>query len=320
MTTKRFSLFAIVMAAFVLLVGCKKENNGAKIQNATNSMLKFNSFEEVIDYLANEDTTPTNYSFVSYGAMMDNAYYELDAENRFKSIEELKQFVSDNNKMYQLIVVGDDEYMFETRLYDHPFRNVANEEKMFQVADGVFKIVEGGFIATSFNNMDILRQYDFADKGIDKRIKTYFFNEDSASKDQTYNCGKSLYEEHTTGNNKITFKIDISGVNTGVGINYVSLRYFAKPYHYSIAWFGCNRTITVSLSSAMDYKKNNSWSRYKHTPFYTVATDTGSSYEKIYKISVGSTTIQDTHIGGTNSYALTYDAGKAELRCNTAIL
>lgn len=43
MTTKRFSLFAIVMAAFVLLVGCKKEK---PIENYAYKDIKASSITE----------------------------------------------------------------------------------------------------------------------------------------------------------------------------------------------------------------------------------------------------------------------------------
>lgn len=67
MTTKRFTLFAIVMAACVLFVGCQKEkgNDSVEQQSYTKPMLKFESFKEVLDYLSNTDTKTSNTDFVS---------------------------------------------------------------------------------------------------------------------------------------------------------------------------------------------------------------------------------------------------------------
>lgn len=323
MKRKRLTLLASVLAMMLLFVGCKKEEVDMTSKNVTVQMLKFKSFKDVMNCIADDNKNSPNGDFVSYGAFMDSAYYGLDAENRFQTLEELKQFVSENNKMYQLILVGEDEYMFETRLYDHPFRNVANKEGLFQVKDSVFKIVEGGLIGTSLCNQGKLQMYDFAQYGLDKEIKTILFDNDSnGSKDQQYNCGKSLCEEHTTGNNKITLKIDISTINLSyLNLeNYALINYLAKPYHYSIAWFGCNRTITVSLNSIMDFKIHNTWHHCPHESFYSVVSHTGNKFEKAFTSwSITEYPFLDSHIGATNSYASTYDAGVAHITCNTTL-
>ena len=90
MTTKRFTMFVIVMAACVLFVGCKKENENTaeRQQNNSTPMLQFNSFDEVIDYLVDEKKNKSNKDgFVSYAEYMEKEYKDLDPENFFKTLQ-----------------------------------------------------------------------------------------------------------------------------------------------------------------------------------------------------------------------------------------
>ena len=90
MTTKRFTMFVIVMAACVLFVGCKKENanTAERQQNNSTPMLQFNSFDEVIDYLVDEKKNKSNKDgFVSYAEYMEKEYKDLDPENFFKTLQ-----------------------------------------------------------------------------------------------------------------------------------------------------------------------------------------------------------------------------------------
>ena len=308
-----------MLAMMLLIVGCKKENQDKQTQFSNKSrltlmqenVLHFDSFDEVYDYL-NADQQD---GFMSYGEIMDQAYFELDPEKRFKTLEELKAFVEANCDRYQLILVGEDEFMFESRLYNHPFRNVANQEGLFQVKDSTYRIVENGLLATPTENAKELSVWD--PMGICSN-KVVYHSFVSNSKDNSNNCGSSLEDEHVDGFNKIVFSITITNGSLGGSYSFLNLRYYAKPYHYSVAWFGCYRTITLSTHTACDYYANNTWKRHDNTYSYETPS-TVSSLEKNIKFFTNSI-IQDVHIGGTDSYARTADAGKVHFKCNVGIL
>ena len=117
-------------------------------------MLKFESFEEIFRYLNDNNRSSLNTVFTSYGSFMDSIYYSLNIENRFKTIEEITKFVNENDSLFQLILCDDGYYMFETYLFDHPFRDVANKNGLFQVNDSIYRIIPDGLISSSLDNIE----------------------------------------------------------------------------------------------------------------------------------------------------------------------
>ena len=253
MTTKRFTMFAIVLAAFVLLVGCKKEKT-EETPNASNEasvgMLQFQTSEDFFNYLKNAEANNEKDGFISFGKMTDDAYYSINPEEMFCSMEEVIDYVLEHRDLFQLILGSDGEYTIETRMYDHPFRNVANTDGIFQVGDTLYKIIEDGYVYTSLDKMDCLKQY--ADNGYRQNtssLKFFTFKRDVKNvqnRDYPF-CPDQMYNEKVNGNNKITLKI--SYVTDGPVNNLYKhgYEYFAKPYHKSIGWWGCNRTITANV-------------------------------------------------------------------------
>lgn len=259
MTTKRFTMFAIVMAAFVLLVGCKKEK-AEETPNATIKasvgMLQFQTSEDFFNYLEKAEVNNEKAGFISFGKMADDAYYSIDPEEMFSSIDEVIDYVLEHSDLFQLILGSDGEYTVETRMYDHPFRNVANTDGIFQIGDTLYKIIDGGYAYTSLDKMDCLKKYvDNGYRQSTSDLKLYTFGESSETKQDRYAhycTEEELYNENTIGNNRIT--LQISNYQYGpINNNYCQCgySYYAKPYHYSIGWWGCNRTITANVYSVV---------------------------------------------------------------------
>lgn len=254
MNVKRITLVALVMAMSILFVECKKEKT-KETRNATIntsvSMLKFATSEELFNYLKNVETNNEKSGFVSYGKKADDAYYSINPEEMFSNMDEVIDYVIQHRNLFQLILGSDGEYTVETKMYNHPFRNVANQDGIFQVGDTLYRILEGGYVYTSLDNEENLKQY--VDKGCRQNtmnLKFYTFGEEMQNiKDRSYDyCSESdLYNEKTTGNNRIT--LQISNVIAGPLNNLYAqgYNYFAKPYHKSIGWWGCNRTITANV-------------------------------------------------------------------------
>ena len=105
MTTKRFTLFAIFMAAFALLVGCKQEK-AEETPNATIKasvgMLQFQTSEDFYTYLENAKANNEKDGFISYGKMADDAYYSINPEEMFSDMDEVIDYVLEHRDLFQL--------------------------------------------------------------------------------------------------------------------------------------------------------------------------------------------------------------------------
>lgn len=158
----KYALATLMVAAIVAVVcvGCKKEKETeATTEQSTVPMLKFESFDDVFDYMTEENEKTETDGFVSYAEMIEKDYLELDPEYYFKSKEEMIQYALDHNDKYQLILCDDGEYIFEPRLFNHDFKYIANTDGIFQVKDSVYKIIEGGLVYTNLSNLEDIIKY-----------------------------------------------------------------------------------------------------------------------------------------------------------------
>lgn len=257
MTTKRFTMFAIIMAAFVFLVGCQKEKteeNSCITPSIISAcdMLQFKTSKDLFIYLVNAETNNEREGFVSFGKKADDAYYAINPEEMFNDMDEVIDYVLQHRELFQLILGSDGEYTVETRLYNHPFRNIANEEGVFQVGDSLYKIIEGGLAYTSIEKKEeLVCCADYSYYNNNQNICYYQFNSTNESyvnnAKPAYECtNNELYNEKTVGNNRITLQItNYSEGPFNSGYDYLKgYNYLAKPYHKSIGWWGCNRTIS----------------------------------------------------------------------------
>lgn len=253
MKATKTTLIVGLLAMVFLAVGCKKEKmeESAKTDTSTSvvDMLRFSTSDELFVYLENAEANNKEEGFVSYGKMADDVYYSINPEEMFSSMDEVIDYVLEHRDLFQLILGSDGEYTIETRMYDHPFRNIANQDGIFQVGDTLYRIIEGGYVYSSSDKIEYLKQCD--DNGNlhnSQDLKFYYFNE-NVDNDQSRNyyfCPDEMYNEKVNGNNKITLKINyITGPNGNL-YNH-GYKYFAKPYHKSIGWWGCNRTITANV-------------------------------------------------------------------------
>lgn len=343
MTTKRFTMFVIVMAACVLFVGCKKEkgNESVEQQSYSKPMLKFESFKEVLDYLSNTDTKTSNTDFISYGSMADKEYYSLDIENRFPTLESIQQFVSDNREKYQLILLPEGDYMFESRYYDHPYRNVANTDGIFQVGNNVYKIIEGGLAYSSVSNTTDLVKFKNYEKE-PENICMFMFDDVTESSTSTnskllpnpdpcsQNCS-SEYDDYEPkdGTNRIRLKLTriATPPNSPETWSTVGMEYFAKPYHKTVFWFGCFRTISGYFDATVHYWKSDygnphAYGWFAYHPTATSFTKSGSSHTitKVMNPNLylyPSQTTPNVHFGQVDCWASTPDPGcRIEFKCN----
>lgn len=328
---KLFSYAIYVMAALAIVFAmgsCKKENQNKETQFSTNQMLEFNSFEEVFDYMTRQNTKESNDKFLSYGKIADLEYEELSANNSFTTMDDLFHFVEQNKNKYQLIMVEKDEYIVETRFFDHPFRYVANSDGIFQVHDTIYKLIEGGLAYAPKGNIDELmhcKQYDINNKD----VIFYFFDSEKNTKDDAYAC-PSVIEAPAiiNGNNMITLKVENYTSPSGYGGSLVGIYYLAKPYHRSIGWWGCQRTMNFYLNGIVHYiqrdpnsnnptYKSDNWGYF---PTGIVSYTKGGFKCEDWVYALNPYGVSTSHIGAVQSHVTTLDSGTASINCNTEIL
>lgn len=259
MKTNKLLLIAILMmVSSFLFVGCKKDNAKSvdmdKCISATD-MLKFDSFDDIFDYIISDGGTIHNVrDFVSYAEYMEKEYLELDPENYFHSKEEMIQYAIENSDKYQLILGEDGEYTFETKMFDHDYKYVANKDGIFQVKDKIYKIIEGGLVYTS--EIHIQELIDYIDNGNreSNAVFSFILFDDNEISEKSYCavCATSHNWTKYNGDNKLYFEIKLYLTNNNTKITY---KHYAKPYHHNfLGWFGCIRTITCSYNNQVVFK------------------------------------------------------------------
>lgn len=218
-------------------------------------MLQFQTSEDLFYYMENTEANNEKDGFISYGKMADDAYYSINPEEMFDNMDEVIDYVMQHRDLFRLILGSDGEYTIETKMYNHPFRNIANAEGFFQVGDTLYKIFEGGYAYAIVDKMDCLKQCD--DQGYPRNtseLKIYTFDDEhqiDGNRDvHPHHCeDHELYNENTIGNNRITLRISNNKLGP-INTNYYrhGYKYYAKPYHKSLGWWGCNRTITANVN------------------------------------------------------------------------
>ena len=290
---------AAFVAAVLLTGGCKKGTNettaadspsvaeAAKPTVTAEGMLRFATAAELSDYLDDTEGNNRRNGFVSFGKMADDAYYSIVPEEMFSDMDEVIQFVLDNRDLYQLILGSDGEYTVETRYYDHPYRDVANVDGLFQVGDTVYRIIEGGVAYVAAGKENELKQWRGDGSGYacpDVAIHEFFANDRSWNNIDDRRVGactdEELYDENTIGNNRITLRVsnNINGPFDGLMYKH-GYKYFAKPYHRSIGWWGCNRTITANVNRVLLGDDGGVFTIYDELPSIGNLVSKGSKFE-----------------------------------------
>ncbi len=341
---KRNILFIIVL--FFLASGlttlffnsCSKDElkNEEILNEDLRSILSFNSDKEYIETLdkvlsmnpqelkAYEESK----GYKSFGRLCDEIYYNINPED-FKSIEEVKTFVSKNSEYLRLVEDENGEFSLETILSDNPNRYLINDDKMFIINKNVYKVFEEGIVTTQVERKEFL-------KGInDKNISKYIDNvnirympihiesiNETRLKDASYNCGTYHSNTHTDNTNRTTIEISISYWDTydinGIPMTIFQNRVFVKPEKKTIFWFGCTRTISCDVKIAVDYETISGWER-DFVYHYHQDTEPTWNYEFIISggvISFGYWARYNMHYGAYDCWGDTPSTHPANLECN----
>lgn len=108
-------------------------------------------FDSIEDYFSFESRTGRQ----SLGRIADEFYNQIDFD-MFSSEAALNSFLSSNSMFLDLEISTNGDTTILPRLYDHPFRYLADRNGMFQIEDTVIKILKDLVIFTNQENYEQL--------------------------------------------------------------------------------------------------------------------------------------------------------------------
>lgn len=170
MKTKKLTVLAATMTAFLLFTGCKKEKTGNAENNAfapqvtCEGMLHFNSSEEFAETQQKVMTMgeverrdwERQHGFKSYATKCYELLEEFEAKD-INSEEDVYNFVKENSK-YFYIYEEDGEKTVKCRLSASPYFYLVNEESLVQAENQFMKAFDEGVVYCSTNYLDQIKQ------------------------------------------------------------------------------------------------------------------------------------------------------------------
>lgn len=278
MTKKWFTLFAIVMAAFVLFVGCKKEKTEEtpiSTPEACLGILHFNSLEEFREtqekVLAMSETERREWErqqgFKSYATKCEELFEELEAKG-INSDEDIYNFIKENSDYFYIREEEGEKYLTSYLEFSSYYQFV-DENRMVRIGSNVIKVFDEGVICAPTNKgeelLNVTTFYEPARDGFFYYENTQSeFLEESKDNEDGCNCGRQETIVRKTNVNGYErtyarFYIENKSISTGnsgldeyyylLGYRNVNYRMKVRPYRKNFGiWFWCQRTISYNVN------------------------------------------------------------------------
>jgi hypothetical protein len=198
----RFLIITLLVFVTQLFFGCSKENdlnsNIGFDELKCSNLLFFKDGSEVMEELQfisslnleEKIKWEKEKGFNSLGVKAD-IFYESINLDEFKSEKQFLEYVNMNNDFIEILETGG-ERSLETRFHRNSYRYIINEDRLFQVADTVYKLLNNCQISTSISNIEKIKIIE--DNNLDM-----FFNDNDIRiiypivnnfKSTSSNCGK----------------------------------------------------------------------------------------------------------------------------------
>ena len=270
---------AIVMAAFALFVGCKKEKAETKTNEPQSTpiegMLYFNSAEEFAEtqqkVTAMNEAERRNWErqqgFKSFATKCEELFEKFEAKG-INSDEDIIEFVKSNSE-YFYIREEDGEKYLTSYLEFSSYYQFVDENRMLQIGENLIKVFDEGVISGPICEeeklLNISSFYEPAQEGFNyyENGQTDFVSE--TKHEDGCDCDtKETIARKTNENNRtyVRFYIDKVAIQTGNAILdayyyeydmfYNDYRMKIRPYHRILGiWYWCRRTISYNVSYSM---------------------------------------------------------------------
>lgn len=262
MTTKRFTLFAFVMAAFVFLVGCKKEKTESEAnapQTSVCGMLHFNSTREFLEtqekILAMNEVERRDWErqqgFKSYATKCEELFEELEAKG-INSDEDIYDFVKENPDYFYIREEEGEKYLTSYLEYSSYYQFV-DENKMLQIGENVIKVFNEGVVIAPVDQEERLLNITSFYEPTQENF-AYYENALSESQsvfkdDNECNCTPiEVIARGTNGNNRTYVRFYRDGLYDDYGFGIITYYMKIRPYKRTLGvWYWCNRTIHYNV-------------------------------------------------------------------------
>lgn len=279
MTTKSMTRIAVVMAAFALFVGCKKEKAETKTNEpqATpiEGMLHFNSAEEFAETQqkvtsmgdAERRDWERQQGFKSFATKCEELFEEFETKG-INSDNDIYDFVKANPE-YFYIREEDGEKYLTSYLEFSSYYQFVDENRMLQIGNNLIKVFDEGVITAPICEEEkLLNVSSFFEPA--QESFSYFENNQTdfvseVKHEDGCDCDPIETIARKTNDNNRTyarFYIDKVAILTGNSmldsyyyendVYYNDYRMKIRPYHRILGiWYWCRRTISYNVSYSM---------------------------------------------------------------------
>lgn len=318
MTTKSMTRIAVVMAAFALFVGCKKEKAETKTNEPQSTpiegMLHFNSAEEFAETQqkvtsmgeAERRDWERQQGFKSFATKCHELLEDFEAKG-INSEEDVYDFVKENSKYFYIHEENGEKYL-QNQLENSLYMYYANENQMLQFGNILLKVFENGAIAGTIEQLeDIISVESFEDDN-NKSLTYIPLEKQNVFSDYHTDKGRDIVDSIWMDANTNSTKSYISQrIKTGIIANanrqvtkvyYEMYAYNAtqigeailynyhwhiigsiKPWHRIAGiWFPCQRTKTYDIETKWRYDGISTNDGFGHSSEYNGI----GGYEKVF--------------------------------------
>jgi len=249
---------ALLITAIAIFTSCEKEDANSDESQTCSNMLYFDSEEELVAEM-NCVSKMTLDEKVQWEKSKGFNSIEIAAEKLYKSIkpddfktkEEVVSFVKKNSDYLQLVEDENGEFELETCLDGNILKYFANSDGFFQVGDSIYKVYNEGTIATSSNNFEDLKNYNFSEALQNSQFRCISNRTHSSEKSSTVGCLLDDPIREDSGNERIKLYFYPSNLHTGYFIMNISINSYKRVLGI---WWNVDRTLTCDLTIDCAYK------------------------------------------------------------------
>jgi len=343
-TTTLILIFSIILGLF----SCSKmdvenqlqENNTNKLHKSSNILIFSNyaEFLQIWDTISSLDESSIcnllyqRYNHESFAEEIDEFYDNIDWELS-DNTEDLSLFLTENQNFFSITLDDVGDRVIEPALSSNMMRWFINEDRLFQIGDTIFKVLENLTVGTNLS--DILVFEGVNETNVAQAIgngDVFIFSENGESlqlKDGAHNCGIQASKAEWSGPERVNIRITVAYAHLG-GYDYVPkatnewTQLSIKGYRKKLgAWVNVSRTITCDVKIATGYYNWNSytWNR----KIGTHATN-GTFTKHLSKILTSEWTATGfwvnsiSHFDGYDCWGKIPGSPRAELKCNTHLV
>lgn len=174
MNSKRIVFTGILFIIFTFVItSCKKNDNPGKNDNnpIEKQMLKFenfNEFEKAWNEVNSNNISETSNilksqnNYASFAEEADEFYFSIDIES-FISSENILSFVNEHQVYLSISYDDEGDMVIEPAVSNNLMRAFINEDRLFQIADSVYKVFETATVGTTTADIQLLKDTEESD-------------------------------------------------------------------------------------------------------------------------------------------------------------